>query len=76
MAVVLRFLVHSWGCGLLEWVMWWSRDEWRVCAVMWCSCGARLVVVGVWRRLLVAGQVLRGGKWVGDVAGGGIRTGN
>ena len=76
MAVVPHFLAHSWGCGSLEWVMWWSRDEWRVCAVTWRSCGARLAVVGVRRRLLVAGRVLGGGKWVGDVAGGGIRTGN
>ena len=75
-AVVPRFLAHSWGCGLLEWVTWRSRDERRVCAVMWRLCGARLAVVGVRRRLLAAGQVLGGGKWVGDVAGGGIRTGN
>ena len=75
-AVVPRFLAHSWGCGSLEWVTWWSRDERRVCAVTWRSCGARLAVVGVRRRLLAAGQVLGGGKWVGDVAGGGIRTGN
>lgn len=75
-AVVPRFLAHSWGCGSLEWVTWRSRDERRVCAVTWHSCGARLAVVGVRRRLLAAGQVLGGGKWVGDVAGGGIRTGN
>ena len=75
-AVVPHFLAHSWGCGSLEWVTWRSRDERRVCAVTWRSCGARLAVVGVRRRLLAAGRVLGGGKWVGDVAGGGIRTGN
>ena len=75
-AVVPRFLAHSWGCGSLEWVTWWSRDERRVCGVTWCLCGARLAVVGVRRRLLAAGWVLGGGKWVGDMAGRGIRTGN
>ena len=76
MAVVPHFLVHSWGCGSLVWVTWRSRHGQGVCAVMWRSCGARLAVVGVRRWLLAAGRVLGGGKWVGDMAGGGIRTGN
>jgi len=75
-AVVPHFLAHPWGCGSLVWVMWRSRDGQGVYAVMWRSCGAHLAVVGVRRQLLAAGRVLGGGKWVGDVAGGGICTGN